>query len=502
MSVACGAGGQRERLFAGQFVRAMNESMVTDSAQRVAKRGETRQSNGRHRQRSLMVRIVAAPLDLISVALSRLLSPRGVGLLFLALFAWLAVSHWLRPPLSNDIGGFQLPLWESGSPDYDSHEILYGTRRLLLLSPGMVIATLTVIGAVLVWTRPDRMGIAAGMLLAGIIGCEAAVVFNHPQLIERLEHENDLHHSIVELLNKTVMPEIQVVVRPRVELTTDYGERGGLLRGAVYLPRGRFALLVVPALAVLLATRGALGRRLRAVLFWGACGLVAMIVLAGPRLLAEWQWNRAVRAEARGDLPTADRCAHKALEIYPALRGTQRSWSLIGKIGFQRGSDSPAVRYFRASQWARNREPHRAVDELAVLAARGEPDVKISRWLAETLSKLADEHVRSDRYGAAEEAWQSAMLLEGSTPFYALSVAVLHSRAEQCDAHAVASLVDPLLPRIANPALRAALLSMVGDCYFDAGEFSEARSRYLASIDQFNLPKLINYRANRGLVGM
>ena len=452
--------------------------------------------------RGILVRVVTAPFELTAAILGRLLTPRGLTLCYLLVFTWLATSHWLRPPLGDDLSGFQLPLSVFGTANANPFEIVYGPRSFYLFSPGMLIAAAAVLAAWLVIANPRWIPFAFGFTFVALMGCEASVVFNHPQVIEILEHENELHFELVDLLKTTVQPGIDVGARPRVESTSNFGVPGAFLRGLVYLPQGRLTLLLIAACAIAFTTAGSLARRLGVLAGWGAAGGLAVLILAGPRMNAEWHWNRAVRAEARGELFRAEDDVRIALDRFPALAGSPRIWTLLGKIDFQRGRKTAAARYFQASQWARNRQYAHAIDELTSLAAAEQPHPAAQRWLSEIISRYAYASFQSEQLAAAESAWERAARLEQSAPYYGLCIAIVRSRATTCDPEAVASLVDPMLPHLANSALRAALLSMIADCYFEAGNFAEARTRYLASVDAFSLPKQINYRAHRGLIGM
>ncbi len=81
-------------------------------------------------------------------------------------------------------------------------------------------------------------------------------------------------------------------------------------------------------------------------------------------------------------------------------------------------------------------------------------------------------------------------------------MAALAAPLERSQPARVAERVDPLLGGMADRALRAALEAMLGDCFFQCGQFVEARSRYEASLQAYSLPKQINYRGLRGLLGM
>ena len=82
-------------------------------------------------------------------------------------------------------------------------------------------------------------------------------------------------------------------------------------------------------------------------------------------------------------------------------------------------------------------------------------------------------------------------------------MAILRAGEDRHDPEMVATVVDPLLGRLTEDrTLRAALLAMLGDSYFKAGQFVQARARYRASMAAYSLPKHINFRAYRGLSGM
>ena len=55
---------------------------------------------------------------------------------------------------------------------------------------------------------------------------------------------------------------------------------------------------------------------------------------------------------------------------------------------------------------------------------------------------------------------------------------------------------------IADRILQAEVLTNVGDSHFKAGRFKEARKYYRRSLKTFNLVKVINFRAQRGLIGL
>jgi hypothetical protein len=436
--------------------------------------------------------------------LAQVFSYRGLCLCFLALMAWLTLSGWLRPPLSNDISAFRLPLLANRPYDPTPAAQLYGPRAFVALSPGVVVLALLVVGAVVAVRRPERFNVAAGLLLCGLLGCVAAVLVNHPELVSLLDDQLGQRKQLVAVLAGTTEPPLRITDDPRVEDSADpLYERDTLLRGAVYLHTHRFLLLMLPALACLLATRGTLGRRVGHLAGWSLAGVAFALMVTFPRLSAEWRWGLASRVEWRGDLEAAERHADAALVRFPEFARLERTWVLRGRIDYRRGRTTPAASYFHAYQWAQNKEWLRAIAEVEDLAKLGEPAPLVNRWLANMKSQLAIGDFHGDRFQAAEDGWQAACEVDATPSFRPLLVATLRARSQRHDPGASADLVDPFVAQLRGDRLmRAALLAMVGDSFFKAGQFAEARARYEKSIAAYNLPKHVNFRAQRGLQGM
>jgi tetratricopeptide (TPR) repeat protein len=130
----------------------------------------------------------------------------------------------------------------------------------------------------------------------------------------------------------------------------------------------------------------------------------------------------------------------------------------------------------------------------------GEPTPVASRWLASWEGRFALSEFHSGRNQVAEDEWRRAIAADATPSFRPLLVATLRARASRSDPGVVAELVDPLLGSLkSDRTMRAALLAMLGDAYFEAGRFIEARARYEQSTDIYNLPKHVNFR---GLLGM
>ena len=172
------------------------------------------------------------PIRLAVACVEMAVSRRGLTVTFLAV-AWALVTlGWLRPPLSPDIGGMHLPLgiWRPRAPVPE--EILQGPRRIPPDSAGLALTVLIAVGVVFALARPDWLGMVAGLLLCGAIAANAAVVMNHPTLIEMLEIEQVQWQQVAEMINRSpednplTTPALAESKRPRREPGTWQPRRG------------------------------------------------------------------------------------------------------------------------------------------------------------------------------------------------------------------------------------------------------------------------------------
>ena len=451
--------------------------------------------------RSVPVLVLMVPLTVAALVLGRLFSRRGLYVSFLALMLVRTLGGWLRPPLSGDMSSFALPLLGQATSDIAA-PLMPGGTGFIWLSIGTVMAALIGVGAVVALVWATRFHLAAGLLLCGVMACLSSAAFNHPALIARLDQEHQQREELASVLQTTALPPVDITVVPRVQAPVAAGEqRGALLRGLYYLRYGG-SLLLLAAMGLLLSTRGALSHRLGHLGLWLLSGLVMAGGVSCNRLAAEWHWCQALEADGRGELDVAERCAQASLERFPRLARLERTWLFLGRLDYRRGHLSPASDYFRAYQLSRNGELRRAIALTEELVHRGQPGRDAQRWLAELVARLALVEFQQGRSQAAEDLWQRAFELDQSQIFRPLFVAALRTRGERGNPDAIAFIADPLLSLMADRALRAALLAMIGDSYFEAGRFTEARARHRDAMAAYSLPKQINYRAQRGLTGM
>ncbi len=448
------------------------------------------------------VRLFVRVLDAVTWVVTRMVSRRGLGLAFLAAMAGLAVSGWVRPPIGTDIRSVRIPLFASAGVSSAATDFVYGPRRFVPLSAGTLMLATVGVGAVLVIVRTAWLRVSLGLVLCALLVGLAAVVLNHPDWVEELNRQNQDRRALAAVLAATAEPPIPITSYPRISGTPLTGPTGELLGMLIYLPPQLPLAALAAFVAVASAYSGPLRRRAAAVAMWFGIGVVAAVSVSGARLLAEGQWFAAVRDEQAGRLEESQRRVQAAVTRFPALARLKRTWSLTSSIDYRLGRRTPAARLFLADQWARNGDAPRALADLEDLNRLGQPTPEVGRWLADALFQRGVSLFDERRLDAAEGHWERAVKADPSQVYRRLFAAALRAPLECDDANRVAQVVDPLLGGMADRALRAALEAMLGDCYFQCRQFADARVRYETSMQDYSLPKQINYRALRGLLGM
>ncbi len=111
-------------------------------------------------------------------------------------------------------------------------------------------------------------------------------------------------------------------------------------------------------------------------------------------------------------------------------------------------------------------------------------------------------HFEEAHYGAAERVWSESCRFSPWTYEGSIGRGLAIAAADPNQANEVAAAIIPQIPRIGDRVLKCDLVAIVGDTYFTAGQLNVARDYYQWSIDIFNLPKMVNTHAQRGLLGI
>jgi hypothetical protein len=257
-----------------------------------------------------LLALVTFPAIALSGLARVLFSQRGLAVWFLVGAALFCAGPWLRPPLSPDIRGFQLPLGMIPQ-EVSADHILPKPREFQLDSVGMICLAVVLVGGVLTMINPRWLGVVAGALLGISIAANATAMFNHPKLIEMMDSEIIQRGQIATVLrlrseqtlagNST--PRTTALVLPPHDNSPPTLEipTGHLMRGWQYLVFGVW-LTLASLLVALLASHGSWQRRLGHAALWTAGGLLLTVVACGARFRAEWYWTTAQTLEEQGRL--------------------------------------------------------------------------------------------------------------------------------------------------------------------------------------------------------
>lgn len=104
----------------------------------------------------------------------------------------------------------------------------------------------------------------------------------------------------------------------------------------------------------------------------------------------------------------------------------------------------------------------------------------------------------------ALEAWQRSLNADPTNRYARYFIANAIAGMDPMRIDSVQALSRPLLEGLDDQALKADVLSNLGDACFQSGRLDEARSYYARSFDLYNMPQYdrINYRAQRRLGGL
>lgn len=435
------------------------------------------------------------------------LSNRGLAIAALLGCVLLASGPWLRPPVSRDFRGWQIP-W-SGAGDSFTPRIAAETPRPW--SWGSIAVPLIAIsagGAAVALLRPRWTPSAFGLLLAMSLPATAAVLWNHPAMIEFFEAEvrgrialrtvfrsesrdllvGDSPDRLAERWGKNTKAELLPATHP---LETPF-------RYLVYGPW----LVVVSAAGVALTTVGGWPTRLGRAAAWGAVGVIVAAAATGPRWLAEYHFAEAAEHESANRLAAADAALDRARDAMPEFASTRRYWLDKGRIAYRQNEPGRFRAFFEAHQLGL---ANRYLEARSVLGERVKQDggETVEReLLAEFVSSLAERDGRRGAFASSEDLWEEAAELVPWTPVYWIGGAATALWGDPGRADEVARLRLSRIDQVGDRVLNSDLASLVGDAYFHTGDFKDARAMYARSLDNFNLPKQVNLRAQRGRLGM
>ena len=359
------------------------------------------------------------------------------------------LASGLRPPLSQDISSLRLPIGVIADDKTEPETLLRGSGPTRLDCAGIILLAVIAAGAVVVLWRPRWMAIAAGLLTCSAVAVYAAVILNHPALVELMDLEYD--HSQVIARTVASSPYKSALTTSNTGRLADVRpeeneQRADALRGWTYLLYGQW-LVLWGAVGILFGGSGSTGRRLACLSGW----LVVGVGLAGaacyPRLQAEYHWNRAKLLESAGDFEGACHALDDTTGALPEAARLVRTCLLAGKVDYRLGTKSRFESAFRAYQLARSKTQSRVAlrDEdlpwraalsaqqwewrraLGLLGGQAEQNEGVRHLTAQIWTDVGDSYYdvtpeltdfgfnylpQKERLSAAEDAWARAKALE------------------------------------------------------------------------------------------
>jgi thioredoxin-like negative regulator of GroEL len=171
-------------------------------------------------------------------------------------------------------------------------------------------------------------------------------------------------------------------------------------------------------------------------------------------------------------------------------------------LAYRQDPSSPAARFFIAHQKAVEGQYEEAKAVLAPLVGDGEPSVAKREMLAEIIGHLAAGQVMVGDFTAAELQWAEASKLAPWMPGHWIAQNTTALVANPGRAEDFEREVMPRLAQVGDRLVTSDVATVLGDAYFNTGDFAKARLMYDRSLDNFHLPKYANLRAQAGRLGM
>ena len=390
--------------------------------------------------------------------------------------------------------------WEGSEFDPDD---LLRKRRLRWDSIALPLLLVCATGIVCVLIEPRLLHVFCGMVaILGIAGL-AALMLNHPRLIEELDNEIIPRRDSRFLMGTHGDFLLSSKTGPRIELRHQYN---GFIEFSTdpedpthswfFLAWSPWLVMVALFLAGA-AVEGNWKRRFGWVALWSLAGCLLAGVVTSRRLQAEYHWIRAGQMEANNQFAKAHEQLDLVEEAMPSFADTQRMWTARGRLDVRSDRESVEAIVFRA----RKKHAGGGAFELVEIAKRV-PSRTLTNWAADTLFVRGKYVLAGESETGASSFWAEAYKLAPWRMDCLISHAVALEHAERGSPELLEKLLYPKIPWIGDRLVRADMQSLVGDAYFDAGLVSTARKHYELSMKTFCLPRFINANAQEALLGM
>jgi tetratricopeptide (TPR) repeat protein len=445
------------------------------------------------------VRIYYGVMEQLEKAFSHVLSFEGLPGFGRLLLIFSLFSAWFVSPLQDGVKCYSIPL--SGS--FSLRDAIQDPWRIF--SYGSLILALLLFEPLYRRIRVDRIG-------SLLLGCSAVflpllffmqVLFVNPVLSEEVVWQNNelmrmkqFDQAIMEgtagavrvsdLASDTFLDRLDLVVR-----RTGFGAYLSLCGGILILAflfrsdkRKWFGKVAAFALTL----------------------LFLIIAVTGYRsIIGDYCRGRAINSAAEGDLERSLLYFQRARSVNPELDENLSFLSQYGRVQYMAGvPDAPEVHLYVGSGYLDDGRFLQAKERLLQAVSSGPMRDVLRRMEALVLIREGLDLYGRGYRSAAASLWERASQFseESVEAHFYLGYAYFEIDTD-VQTRALSEnlyILDGAL--IEDRIMKAEVLTNVGDCYFKAGRFKEARKYYRRSLNTFNLVKVINFRAQRGLIGL
>jgi tetratricopeptide (TPR) repeat protein len=449
-----------------------------------------------------------AALTWVSRMCAVVMSPRGIAVAGLIGCTLLVIGPWLRSSISRDFRAIHIPWTDVSTGTFLPEYVTEVPRAWLVTSIATPLLVTIAVGLVIVLWRPQWTNRVFGVLLALSIPAMAAALWNHPGLVEFFEGEMRersmlrvmYRHRNEDTMTNRAPDRLRILgeINTREDVAAPTHPIAAPFRYSMF---GPWLIVAAFAGAAITAT-GAWPRRLAYAGAYAGAGILLAMIVTGPRWIAEYHFAQAQAAEDANRFGDAEKSLQNVLAAMPRMANTSRYWLTEGRVGYRQRKTNPYVTYFVASQYVTAGDMSRARNEIehSIRATGGTTAQRV--LLAEIIGHVATEYGARAKYGAAENAWGEASAVVPWKPAYWIGEAVTILAADPTRAADAREKVLPRINQIGDCFVSSDFATMLGDAYFEAGEFHEARDMYTEAMRLFHLPKYVNLHAQEGRLGM
>ncbi len=427
-----------------------------------------------------------------------------MSMAIVGVFAFLAWSPWLRPPLHHDLRGTQVPWAISAGSELDP-AILGDPVPMRADSVAGPILIVCVLGAIAVGFSPRQLSPLSGAVAALALAGTCAALLNHPTFVESLCFENAQRQHLRQTLGNGSELIMTGMSPSRVNLPwydagiLEISKEPDNLSNVLMYSVWSLWLIVIASIVVLATTGGSMGRRACVLCGWLMVGAIASTAVCHRRIVAEWRWDQAEADLRANRFDDAEQTIDQLLAGMPDFGQTVRLFQFQGELDLRRGRPSPAADAFVASQQSLSSGADAVLEKVVT-------QIPNNRSVREFAAQVYFEQGRlaelDGRTAASQRLWERGFTLAPWRLDCRVSHALATEQLEAAEPEQVEALLAPIISEVGDRILRADLQAVIGDAYFEAGQPVVARRFYAQSMDTFTLPRAVNPYAQEALLGM